>query len=76
MSYLANFSNMFEIPSLKYGYSNARVKGMKGLLFKRDFLDELIKVGSVDSMIELLQRTHYKEELVALSVRYSGSELV
>jgi len=73
---LANFSNMFEIPSLKYGYSNARVKGMKGLLFKQDFLDELIKVGSVDSMIELLQRTHYKEELVALSVRYGGSELV
>jgi len=65
-----------EIGFLKYGYANARVMGMKGLLLKPSSLDELIKVRTVDAMVELLQRTHYKEELVNFSLKYEGSELV
>ncbi|MBU0590984.1 V-type ATPase subunit [Candidatus Micrarchaeota archaeon] len=65
-----------ESRALKYGYSNARIKAMKGLLLKPSFLDELIKVGSVDAMIELLQRTDYKIDLSAASFDYSGSELI
>lgn len=61
---------------LKYGYSNARVSGMKGYLIKPEFYDELINAGSIDGMIELLQRTHYKEHLVSLSIIYKGSELI
>ena len=62
--------------ALKYGYSNARVKAMKGLLLKPAFLDEMIRVGNVDAMAELLQRTGYKAEIASASVSYSGSELI
>ena len=62
--------------AMKYGYANARVKGMKGLLLNPAFLEELINVRTIDAMVELLQRTHYKEELVKLSLNYSGSALV
>lgn len=65
-----------ESRALKYGYSNARVKGMKGLLLKQSELDELLKVKSIDAVVELLERTHYKEDLVSLSLLYRGSTLV
>jgi V/A-type H+-transporting ATPase subunit C len=62
--------------ALKYGYSNARVKGMKGLLLKKSELDELLKVKNIDAVVELLQRTHYREELAKLSLLHRGSTLV
>ncbi|MFH2105965.1 MAG: V-type ATPase subunit [Candidatus Micrarchaeota archaeon] len=62
--------------AMKYGYSNARVKCMKGLFLKPGFLDELIKVKSIPAMAELLERTNYKEDLTALSLKYHGSELI
>ncbi len=65
-----------ESKALKYGYSNARVKAMKGLLLKPNFLDDLVKVGSIEAMIELLQRTPYKGDFAADSVSYTGSELI
>ena len=60
----------------KYGYSNARVKGMKGLLLKGSEMDELLKVKTMDAVVELLQRTHYKDDLAQLSLLYKGSTLV
>jgi len=66
----------FESRSLKYGYSNARVKAMKGLLLKPAFLDDLVRCGSSEAMIELLQRTIYKGHFAEESARYSGSELI
>lgn len=65
-----------ESRSLKYGYSNARVKAMKGQLLKQAFLEELIKVHSIEGMAELLQRTGYKGDLAAASAEYSGSRLI
>jgi V/A-type H+-transporting ATPase subunit C len=65
-----------ESRALKYGYSNARVSGMKGLLLKASEIDELLKVKSIEAVIELLQRTHYKEDLVSLSLLYRGSTLI
>lgn len=65
-----------ESRALKYGYSNARVRAMKGLLLNSSMLNELIRVGSVDAMAELLQRTGYKNDLAAASVEYSGSKLI
>ena len=62
--------------ALKYGYSNARVRAMKGLLLKGGFLDEMIRVGTVEGMAELLQRTGYKNELSSATVRYRGSALI
>lgn len=65
-----------ESRGLKYGYSNARVKAMKGLLLKPSFLEELVRVGSIEAMVELLQRTGYKNDLASASVHYAGSELI
>jgi len=61
---------------LKYGYSNARVSGMKGYLIKPEFYEELVNASTVDGIVELLQRTYYKEYLVSLSMAYKGSELI
>ncbi len=66
----------FESRALKYGYSNARVKAMKGLLLKPGFVDDLVRCSSIEAMIELLQRTPYKGDFAAGSVKYSGSELI
>ncbi|HSB46985.1 MAG TPA: V-type ATPase subunit [Candidatus Bilamarchaeum sp.] len=65
-----------ESRSLKYGYSNARVRAMKGLLLKPAFLDEMIRVKTVEGMVELLQRSGYKADLAAASMNYGGSELI
>ncbi len=77
----SGYSRAFNLPriesrALKYGYSNARVRAMKGLLLKPAFLDELIKVRTVSAMVELLERTGYKEDLVALSLGRRDSSLV
>ena len=65
-----------ESRALKYGYSNARVKAMKGLLLKGSFLDELIRVGTVEGMAEILQRTGYKADLADASAAQGGSMLI
>ncbi len=62
--------------AMKYGYSNARVRAMKGLLLRSGSLDELVRVGTVEGMVELLQRTGYKNDLTTASVRYRGSTLI
>ena len=65
-----------ESRALKYGFSNARAKAMKGLLLKPAFLDEMIKVSTIDAMVELLQRTDYRDDLLAASIDHSGSGLI
>lgn len=65
-----------ESRALKYGYSNARVKAMKGLLLKQSMLEELIRVRSIEAMIEILQRTTYRDDLADASLNYSGSDLI
>ncbi len=62
--------------SIKYGYSNARVKAMKGALLKGTIQDELIRVGSVEAMIELLQKTDYKQDLADAALNYDGSAII
>ena len=51
----------------KYGYSNARVFGMAGLLLTSQDIDELIRVKSAAGMLELLQRTGYKDDVKGLA---------
>lgn len=62
--------------ALKYGYANSRVKAMKGLLLDSGNYDELIRVKTVDAMIELLQRTSYKGDFVGESGARTGSQIV
>lgn len=68
-------ANPFYRPS-KYGYSNARVSSMKSLLLKKELLQELARVRSIDAVVGMLERTPYKEELVKASIKHHGSELV
>ena len=65
-----------ESKALKYGYASARVKAMKGLLLSGATLNELIRVGTVEGMAELLQKTGYKNELATASLNNSGSRLI
>ncbi len=65
-----------ESRALKYGFSNARAKAIKGSLLKAAAFDEMIKVPTIDGMVELMQRTGYRDDLVAASIDHSGSELV
>ncbi|MFN7990809.1 MAG: V-type ATPase subunit [Candidatus Micrarchaeia archaeon] len=73
---MLNWLPRLESRSLKYGYSNARVKAMKGSLIKSGYLEEMVKVGSVEAMVELLQRSGYKNDLSGASVQYGGSALI
>ncbi len=68
--------SMLKTRELKYGYSNVRVRGMKGLLLTQQFLDELISVRAISAMAELLQRTHYKEDINYYSLKYRDSAVV
>jgi V/A-type H+-transporting ATPase subunit C len=65
-----------ESKALKYGYANSRVKAMKGLLLDRSSLDEMIRVRTVDGMIELLQRTTYRDDFLGEEGAYTGSQIV
>ncbi|MBI5228108.1 V-type ATPase subunit [Candidatus Micrarchaeota archaeon] len=62
--------------ALVYGYANARIKAMKGLLLSSSSLNDLIRVGSIEGMAELLQKTGYKNELSAAALNNSGSRLI
>ncbi len=66
----------FESRALKYGYSNARIKGMKGQLLSSASLNDLVRLATVDSMVEMLSRSGYKNELAQVSLELSGSRLV
>ncbi len=79
---LGNFSG-FGIPSislkirpLEYGYSNARVRGMKGLLLSKDTYDNLLNFETTEEMIEFLQKTHYKTHLLDAAAIYTGSRVI
>ncbi len=62
---------------LSYSYVNARVKAMKSRLLKETVVKEMLEVGSVNEVVELLEEDAvYKPFLVKLSSEYSGTELV
>ncbi|MBN2478026.1 V-type ATPase subunit [Candidatus Micrarchaeota archaeon] len=64
------------IGPLEYGYANARVRGMRGLLIKSDYYDELVNLRTIGGMIESLQRTHYKEHLLDAAIKYQSSLII
>ncbi|MBI2079421.1 V-type ATPase subunit [Candidatus Micrarchaeota archaeon] len=76
LGFISRYLPSLESRALKYGYSNARVKAMKGLILKPSTLEEMVKVATIDAMIELLQRTNYKDDFTSLSISYKGSDLV
>ncbi|MEW6329758.1 MAG: V-type ATPase subunit [Candidatus Micrarchaeota archaeon] len=62
--------------ALIYGYSNARVKAMKTFLIPQGQMEEMVDVGELGAVTGILERTNYKEDLVVLSLRYSGADLI
>lgn len=51
-------------PSSKdYGYSNARVRGMRSRLLSRTFVDSLIGTKDMDHVIQMLSQTEYGADL-------------
>ncbi len=67
---------MLENKHLTYAYSNARVRAMRTLLLTTGQVSELVDVEGASSVVELLERTPYKEDLVSLSLKFRGAELV
>lgn len=61
---------------LVYGYANSRVHGMVSALIPGARLREIADVRTVDALIEMLERTPYKDDLVALSLRFKREDLV
>lgn len=70
-----NVNVKIESRALKYGYSNARVRAMKGLLIREQDLDEMVRLNSVSAMLELLRRTPYKQDVDSISGFY-GSDAI
>jgi len=50
-------------PGSDYGYSNARIRGMRSRLLDRSFLDRLIEEPSVTRLIQGLTETEYGPDL-------------
>ncbi len=61
---------------LVYGYANARVHGLYSRLLDADEMKALLAAPTFDAMVEVLERTQYKDELVALSLRFKGDDLI
>lgn len=57
-----------------YGYGNARIRAMKACLLDRQAYEALIAAASIESVIQMLARTAYKEDIEAALVRHAGAE--
>ena len=56
-------------------YFNARVRGMRGLLFRREEYEPLMRLSSIDALLERLKATRYGPHIeAALSRRPEPSE--
>ena len=65
-------SQMFEsamvLRALKFGYANARVKSMKQNLLGQKELGAMLEARSVQEIYSILEKTPYREDLVANSL--------
>lgn len=73
---MLSLGGLFTNPALVYGYANARVHAMVSFFLTSEQLRELAAARTVDVIIEMLERTSYKDDLVALSLRFRHEELV
>jgi len=75
-SLLASIKGKLVFKPLVYGYANARVHGLYSQFLTPEQLHALTIAPTTDSMVELLERTSYKEDLVALSLQFKGDDLM
>ena len=57
---------------MDYGYVNARVRGMKSRLLDKKALENLIFKPDIDSLIAELEKTPYRQEIIAAKGHLSG----
>ena len=46
-----------------YGYTNARIRGMRSRLLRRSFFDELMSCSDMDAVISMMMQTEYGPDL-------------
>ncbi|VVB68535.1 V-type ATP synthase subunit C [Candidatus Norongarragalina meridionalis] len=61
---------------LSYAYANARIKAMKSKLLDANTVREMMDVGTIEEVIEILEESPYKKAFVDCSTRYKGLTLV
>ena len=57
---------------MDWGYTNARIRGMKSRLLDHHALDSLILQPDLDSLLGELEKTPYREDIVAARGKYTG----
>lgn len=57
---------------MDWGYTNARIRGMKSRLLDHHALDSLILQPDLDSLMGELEKTAYREDIVAARGKYTG----
>jgi len=57
---------------MDWGYINARMRGMKSRLLDRRTLDSLILQPDLDSLTGELEKTPYRDDIIAARGRYTG----
>ena len=57
---------------MDWGYINARMRGMKSRLLDHHTLDTLILQPDLDSLVGELEKTPYRDDLIAAKGRYTG----
>ncbi len=62
--------------ALAWGYTNARIRGMRGTILASNTLDEMVKVKSVPALVELLSHTPYKESISKATAKDVGDHLI
>jgi len=73
---LSLFASVLTFKPLVYGYANARTRAMKGELLKKSQVLDLLGAKTQSGIIEMLSHTHYKENILALSLRFRNEELI
>ena len=59
-----------------YGFATAKLLGMKSKMLNAEDFMRLLQVSSVEEMIELLEKTHYRPYIERFMPHYHGSKLV
>ncbi|HZX20067.1 MAG TPA: V-type ATPase subunit, partial [archaeon] len=57
------------VKALEFGYANARVKAMKQSLLSEKELNALAEAKSIGELYSLLEKTQYREDLVASALK-------
>jgi V/A-type H+-transporting ATPase subunit C len=57
---------------MDWGYTNARIRGMKSRLLDHHMLDTLILQPDLESLIGELEKTPYRDDIVAARGKYTG----